>query len=217
MRSMFLIFGATGRTGQHLVRLFLAEGHMVRAVARDPGKLSLESSSLQVVQGSITEELALDELLHGVEAVVMLLGNASQQRESKINAEFTKRLIPAMRRQGVRRLLYQAGGFSRPYKQELPLVFWLLRNTVVRLGGLIGQHEDNEAVIKFLVEEAEDIAWIVHRACIGSDGPSKGTLERSPKRLSIATFQDCAAYSYRLLSDDAAVHTCDLSCYTKQS
>jgi NAD(P)-dependent dehydrogenase (short-subunit alcohol dehydrogenase family) len=202
MSSSILVFGATGRTGQHFVRLLLAKGHNVKGVARDPGKLSIESSRLQIVQGSIAEELALDELLQGVDAVVMLLGDAA-------------RLIPAMRRKRVSRLLYQAGGFTRPYKQRLPFSLWLLRNTIARFGGLIGQHEDNEAVIEYLVEEASDITWVVHRAAIGSDGPSKGTLQRSTTRLSVATFRDCADYSYRLLSDDTAVHTCDLSCYAK--
>jgi NAD(P)-dependent dehydrogenase (short-subunit alcohol dehydrogenase family) len=215
MSSSILVFGATGRTGQHFVRLLLAKGHNVKGVVRDPGKLSIESSRLQIVQGSIAEELALDELLQGVDAVVMLLGDAARQREGKVNAEFTKRLIPAMRRKRVSRLLYQAGGFTRPYKQRLPFSLWLLRNTIARFGGLIGQHEDNEAVIEYLVEEASDITWVVHRAAIGSDGPSKGTLQRSTTRLSVATFRDCADYSYRLLSDDTAVHTCDLSCYAK--
>ena len=91
----------------------------------------------------------------------------------------------------------------------------MLRNTVVRFGGLIGQHEDNEAVIEYLVEHAKDIAWTVHRAAIGGDGPSKGTLQRSGTRLSIGTFQDCADYNYRLVHDESAVHTFDLSCYVK--
>lgn len=214
MSSTFLLFGATGRTGQHLVRILLAQGHTVRAVARNPGKLTLESPGLQVVRGSITEELALQELLKGVDAVVLMLGDAMQQRKRRINTAFVHKLIPEMRRQGVKRLLYQAGGFTRPYKQRLPFAFWLLRNTVVRFAGLVGQHEDNEAVIEYLVEQANDIAWIVHRAAIGSDGPSKGTLQRSKTRLSLGTFLDCADYSYRLLQAEDAVHTCDLSRYT---
>ena len=215
MDSVFLIFGATGRTGQHFVSLALAEGHTVRAVVREPRKLSIQSAKLEVHQGSITEELALDVLLRGVDCVVSMLGDAAQQRESKINTHFVKKLVPAMRRQGVKRFLYQAGGFTRPYKQRLPIVSWLLRNTLARRSGLIGQHEDNEGVIEYLVEEASDIEWMVHRASIFSDGPSKGTLKRSRTRLSVATFRDTAAYNYHLLTDDAAVHTYDLSYYER--
>ena len=66
-----------------------------------------------------------------------------------------------------------------------------------------------------LVEEAQDIAWVVHRASLYSDGPTKGTLARSQIRLSVARFVDCAAYKLRLLADETAVHTCDLSFYVK--
>jgi NAD(P)-dependent dehydrogenase (short-subunit alcohol dehydrogenase family) len=215
MGSTFLVFGATGQTGQHFVRLLLAEGHAVRAVARHPGKLSIAHPQLEISRGSITEELALHDLLQSVDAVTLMLGDATQQRQSKINTGFVRRLVPAMREQKVTRLLYQAGAFTRPYKQKLPISLWLLRNTIVRWGGLIGQHEDNEAVIEYLVEEAGDIAWAVHRAAIGSDGPTKGTLQRSRTRLSIGTFRDCAEYSYRLLHDESAVHSCDLSCYSR--
>lgn len=172
---------------------------------------------MEVHQGSISEELALDDLLRDVDCVVSMLGDARLQRESKINTRFVKKLVPAMRRQGVEKFLYQAGGLTRPYKKRLPVTSWIIRNTLARFNGLIRQHEDNEAVIEYLVEEARDLRWVVHRAGLYSDGPSKGVLERSETRLSIATFVDCAAYNYRLLSDDTAVHTCDLSFYATTS
>lgn len=93
-----------------------------------------------------------------------MLGDAKLQSHSKINTAFVKRLIPVMRRQGVKRFLYQAGGLIRLYKGRLSLTPWIMRNTIVRFGGLLGQHEDNEAVIECMVEEAHDVKWMVHRA-----------------------------------------------------
>ncbi len=89
------------------------------------------------------------------------------------------------------------------------------KNTLTRYGGLLGQHRDNQAVLKYLVEEASDIEWIVHRASIISNGPSKGILKRSKSNFSLATFGDCAAYNYHTLSDESAIHTDDLSYYPK--
>ena len=213
MNPAFLVLGATGRTGRHFVSIALQKGHRVKALVRDPGKLSVQDAKLEVRRGSITDELDLDVLLQGVDSVVCMLGNAALQRKSKINTRFVQKLVPAMRRQGVKRFFYQAGSLTRPYKERLPISSWFLRNTLARFGGLLGQHEDNEAVIKYLVEEAKDIKWVVHRASLYSDGSSKGTLERSKTRLSIATFVDCAAYNYRLLSDETAIHTYDQSYY----
>jgi putative NADH-flavin reductase len=211
----FLVFGATGQTGKHFTALVLDEGHLVRALVRDPGKLGSASASVEVHQGSITDGPDLDGLVRGVDVVVCLLGDARLQRTQKINTAFVRDLVPAMRRHGVTRLLYQAGGLSAAPHRRLSPVLWAIRNTVAR--GYIGQHEDNEAVMRYLADEAMDIEWIVHRAGIGSDGPSKGVLERSRRKVSIATFRDCASYSYALVSDPAAVHTCDLSAYRRSA
>jgi putative NADH-flavin reductase len=208
-----LVFGGTGQTGQHFVSLALGGGHRVRALARDPAKFTFTDDGLEVHEGAIGDVVDLDRLLRGVDFVVSMLGDASMQKRGHINAAFVRELVPAMRRQGVARFLYQAGGLSRPPGERLPPVQWAIRNTVARQ--FIGQHEDNEAVMGFLRQEAADIEWIVHRAAIGSNGASKGALARSRRRLSVATFVDCAAYNLRTVMDDTAVHTCDLSRYEK--
>jgi putative NADH-flavin reductase len=209
--STYLVFGATGQTGRHFTDLALADGHTVRALARTPAKLDPGRPRLEVHEGSITGSPDLDRLVDGVDFVVSLLGDAAAQRTRKINTEFVRDLVPAMRRHGVSRFLYQAGGLSAAPGRRLSPALWAVRSTIAR--GYIGQHEDNEAVMRYLADDAMDIEWMVHRAGIGGDGPSKGVLERSNRRVSIATFGDCAAYGYRLLSDPTAVHTADLSAY----
>jgi hypothetical protein len=67
--------------------------------------------------------------------------------------------------------------------------------------------------MRYLTDEAGDTVWMVHRAGIGGNGPSKGTLHRSKKTFSIGTFQDCAAYNLATITDASAVHTCDFSFY----
>lgn len=208
-----LVFGATGQTGQHFTRLALDAGHRVRAAARTPGKLRAAHDALEVVQGSIDENLDLDALLDGVDGVVVMLGDRVAQQERLVNTEFVRRLVPAMRRAGTRRLLYQAGGLSAVPGKRLMPVLRLVRATIAR--SYDGQHRDNEAVMRYLDSEAQDLAWVAHRAGIGSDGPSKGVLRRSGTWISIGTFVDCAAYNLRLLFDDAAVHSCDGSAYQR--
>lgn len=212
-RYTFLVLGATGGTGKHFVAQALGDGHTVRALVRSPGKLPSPSPNLQVVQGSITDPIDTDALVQGVDYVVSMLGDKNLQRDNKVCTTFVKKLVPSMRKHGVRRFLYQAGGLSRPYQGSLSPILWLLRYTLAR--GFDGQHQDNEAVMEYLATEAMDIDWIVHRAGIGSDGPSKGTLVRSSKDFSVATHRDCAEYSYRTIMENAAIHTSDFSCYSK--
>ena len=214
-KSTILVFGATGRTGRHFLALAIEKGHRVKALVRDANKLTLKDNRLAAVVGSIDTFEHYEELIDGVDLVVIMLGDAAMQNVKKVNTELVEKLVPIMRKKGVKRLLYQAGGFTRGYKQRLPLVSWILRNTLVRFSGLIGQHQDNEAVIEYLVEHATDIDWVVHRASIISDGPSKGTLIRSKTKNSLATFVDIATYNYQLAWDQTAVHSYELSCYKK--
>lgn len=209
--STFLVFGATGGTGRHFISQALEEGHTVRALVRNPAKLSTRHANLQVHQGSITDISNLDDLVQGSNYVVSMLGDADMQRVAKVNTAFVEKLVPAMRRHGVKRFLYQAGGLSKPYNESLPPFLWVLRYTVART--FAGQHADNEAVMEYLGKEAQDIEWIVHRAGIGSDGASQGTLERSSTRYSVATHRDCAAYNMRVIADPTAFHTCHTSYY----
>ena len=111
-RSTFLVLGATGGTGQHLVKQVLADGHRVRALARTPSKLRAQGENLDIVQGSITEDLDLDALVDGVDYVVAMLGDRATQQEKMICSPFIQKLVPAMRRKGVRRMLFQAGALS---------------------------------------------------------------------------------------------------------
>ena len=166
---------------------------------------------LDVRTGSITDPIEMDALLESVDFVAVMLGDRAAQRCDRINTDFMVRLVPAMRRQGVRRLLYQAGGLSRPPDASLSPVLWVLRHTLAR--SYNGQHEDNEAVMAYLAAEARDLNWVVHRAGIGSDGPSQGVLQRSDKRFSVATFLDCATYNYTTLLDGSVRHSCSLSRY----
>ncbi len=211
----YLVLGGTGRTGRHFISVVLNDGHKVKALVRNPEKIETQDPNLKLVKGSITDYEQIDDLLSGVDFVVSMLGDAKMQKQENMNTLFIKKLIPAMRRQSVKRFLYQAGGFTRPYKEELPFTSWLLKQTLVRFSGLLGQHRDNEAVINYLVEEAQDIEWMVHRAGLYGDGVSKGTLMRSKTKFNIAHFIDCATYNYHLLSDNSAIHTYDLSYYQK--
>ncbi len=207
----FLVLGATGGTGKHFVSQVLGDGHRVRALVRSPQKLPPHSEAMEVRHGSITDPLDVDALVAGVDAVIAMIGDTKLQAHDKIALPFVQKLVPAMRRAGVKRFLYQAGGLSRPYGGHLTPLLWTIRQMLPR--GYKGQHADNEAVMAYLTREASDIEWIVHRAGIGSDGASKGTLERSPTKFSVGTHIDCAAYNYRTILDDGAVHTADFSHY----
>lgn len=68
------VLGGTGRTGVHLVRRALDLGHTVRALVRDPAKLTLTHPQLTVVKGDSASTSDVGALVAGVDAVVSALG-----------------------------------------------------------------------------------------------------------------------------------------------
>ncbi len=54
-KHTFLVFGGTGRTGRHFISLVLKEGNKVKALVRNPEKIKIENSNLELVKGSITD------------------------------------------------------------------------------------------------------------------------------------------------------------------
>ncbi len=69
------VLGASGATGQELVKQALERGHAVVAVARDPGRLDVAPSpGLEVAQGDVMNPASVAAALDGVDAVVSGLG-----------------------------------------------------------------------------------------------------------------------------------------------
>jgi len=69
-----LVLGATGGTGRRLVEQALAQGHVVTAFARNPGKIQTEHSNLKVAHGDILRPESLEPAIQGQDAVLSALG-----------------------------------------------------------------------------------------------------------------------------------------------
>ena len=105
-----IIFGATGRTGIHVVEQALAAGHDVVAFIRNPAKLTLRHERLRVVQGELTDAVAVEDVVRGADAVLATLTpNLARGSKDMPVAEGTRNIVAAMRAHGVRRLVFSWG------------------------------------------------------------------------------------------------------------
>lgn len=66
----FLVTGASGHVGRNVVAGLLAAGAPVRAMSREPGRVSLPDG-VEVVRGDLTEPAGLDAALCGVERMYL--------------------------------------------------------------------------------------------------------------------------------------------------
>ena len=104
------IFGASGRTGVHVVEQALAAGHDVVAVVRDPAKLALRHERLRIAQVEMADEVAVGDAVRGADAVLATLSPKMLGGPQDLPlASGTSAILAAMRTDGVRRLVYSWG------------------------------------------------------------------------------------------------------------
>lgn len=168
------VFGATGGTGREVVRQALAAGHQVAAVVRDPARLPISHSALEVVTAELTGPEALRPALAGREAVISALGPNSR-KDAGIAALALRSILRAMETSDVRRLTVLsaapvgqvADGEGFFYRSVvLPLLRRVLRDVYADLGAM------EQEVRRSAME------WTIVRPPRLTDKPLTGTYRR---------------------------------------
>lgn len=68
----FLVTGATGNVGRHVVDQLLRAGQQVRALTREPARATSLPGSVEVVRGDLTDPATLEPAFDGVEGAHLL-------------------------------------------------------------------------------------------------------------------------------------------------
>lgn len=163
------VFGASGRTGQELVKQALERGYGVAALARNPAKLDIQDARLRVVKGDVQDPVCVEQVIAGTDAVISVLGPTHNKPAFEVSRGM-EHILGAMQKQGVYRLVISAGaGVGDP--QDRPglfdrLIQALLRRTARYL------YEDMRRAVALV--RASDRDWTVVRAPMLVDGPGGG-------------------------------------------
>ncbi|MET7640288.1 NAD(P)-binding oxidoreductase [Streptomyces sp. NPDC005438] len=131
----YTVLGATGGTGQQLVRQALDAGHQVTAVVRNPDRLPVHHERLEKVTAEVTEPEALRPVFAGRDAVLSALG-APGNKAAGIASRAAPAVLGALSAEGVRRYVaVSAPPVGPPPEGEGPLgrfVVWPLVSWVFR-------------------------------------------------------------------------------------
>ena len=199
-----IVFGATGGTGQHLVKQALAQGHTVTAFVRNPAKFGVSHPGLRIVQGDV---------------IGLGIGRASRTRSrcrpgrrsahrrgtrDKVRSEGTRNVVSAMETTGVRRLVCQTSlgyGDSIQVLDRTPFYF---RHIIVPffLRRVFADHALQEDVIK-----QSSVDWIIVRPGNLTDGERTGRYRHgfaaSDQAITVSVSRaDVADFMLKQLSDD---------------
>lgn len=136
-----LITGITGRIGANLAQQLAERGHRLRGLVwpRDPRVENLEQMQVELVEGSLTDPMAVERAVEGVEAVYHLGaafqggGPFTDEEFFEINVRGTFNMLEAVRRaKGIGQFLFAStdaiydkyipGGMNAPIDEQTPCV-----------------------------------------------------------------------------------------------
>jgi putative NADH-flavin reductase len=163
------IFGATGGTGMQLVQQALAASHEVTAFVRDPAKLNVQYDCLRIVQGDVTDPVAVERAVCGAQAVISVLNTRRDANGSPITRG-TKNILTAMKKYGVRRLVFSAAPSARD-PQDSPDIRFKLMISLVKLIARAGY---DDLVGSVQAVRASDVDWTIVRLPFPTDNPKTG-------------------------------------------
>jgi putative NADH-flavin reductase len=144
------VIGATGRTGEEIVQQALARDHHVTAFVRSPETVSLRHERLGVLEGNVTDEEQLSEVMQNHDAVVSALGPREVFKPGSLLHDSALATTHAMQRSGVRRLVVLSAAAHFP---GIPnrVVSFILRNHM----------RDSLAMEKVVLDS--DLDWTIAR------------------------------------------------------
>lgn len=155
-----LVFGATGKTGQFLVKQSLQQGHMVTAVVRTPSKLAIHHDNLKVVQADIFSTDSLAEHFNEQDVVMSCLGfQISIFSQVTQYTESMKAITASMRLAKVKRIIAMTSWYTQTESAQSAswMVRWLLIPMIRTLLNNMYEMEN------YLTEECMDLDWTTVR------------------------------------------------------
>lgn len=167
------VFGATGRTGRHVVAQALDAGHRVVAVVRDPARLAVPPrSGLTLVTAGLDDRAAVLRAVEDADAVVDALG-AHGTGASTFRADAARVVTGAMRDAGVRRLVAVSASGAHTTGDSLPV-----RLLVKPLLGRLLRHEFADMLAMEEVVRASGLDWTIVLPPRLTDRPATGRIRR---------------------------------------
>ncbi|HEY6252107.1 MAG TPA: complex I NDUFA9 subunit family protein [Candidatus Angelobacter sp.] len=100
--------GATGFVGGQVLKRLLAEGHIVRALVRDPARTKLAGDGIELVQGDVVEGSGLANGLQDCDAVIHLVGIIAESGTAtfeRVHHIGTRSVVEAAKRNGISRFI----------------------------------------------------------------------------------------------------------------
>ncbi|MBN1952528.1 MAG: NAD(P)H-binding protein [Bacteroidales bacterium] len=159
------VFGASGKTGQHVIEKALDKGFQVLAYVRRENSLRIQHPNLNISVGNLNDTYKIEEAIKGADACISTLGGASLRKHATEVVEGIDRIVTTMEKQGVKRLMYLSSfGVGDSEQYMAPFIRFLIVKLILRVP--IADHGTNEQRI-----QRSDLDWTIFRPGSLHDGP----------------------------------------------
>lgn len=162
------IFGATGGTGQHLVKKALERSHSVIAFARTPSKLALQHRNLTVLQGDVRNFDEVAAAIKGADGVISAIGPTPNSPDGLMQ-KAAENIVSAMKEHKIKRLIWSTGAGVRA-PQDTPNFFQKSIESLLKL--ISGKVLENSLRGAEIIKHS-DLDWTIARAPMLSDARGK--------------------------------------------
>jgi putative NADH-flavin reductase len=162
-----VIFGATGRTGQELVRQSLERGYEVVAYARNSSKIPLASPCLAKVSGELNNRASLRAAIEGSDAVFSALGPMGKPSDEELSDGISN-ILSVMEECGITRFVALSTTSAQDPQDIDGFRTKMRRNTIKR-----GRPTSYEQIVSYsqLVRDSKCDWTLVRIASILTDKP----------------------------------------------
>jgi uncharacterized protein YbjT (DUF2867 family) len=158
------IFGASGATGQHLVKQALAANHQVTALVRSASSLSLDHASLNTIVGDFEQPEAVQRAVQSADVVISVLG-IRKKGAVDICTNGVRAILAAMAAMAAqhKRRLIVLSAYGAGETQGASLSAWMIRRI---LAAKMRDKDNMEALVR-----AANIDWTIVRPPALTNGP----------------------------------------------
>ena len=158
------VFGATGPTGLQLVQQALEAGHFVRALVRNPSRMTITHHNLRVVMGDVLDEESCRKTLLGSQGALSCLGSRNLFRNVKVVSRGTRNILSVMQQMGVRRLVVESAYGAGESYELAGVGMKLVIRTI-----LAAPYADKNIIEPEI--KASDLDWTIVRPVALTNGP----------------------------------------------
>jgi putative NADH-flavin reductase len=151
-----VLFGATGLTGNEILKQAIDDEHIVTVIVRNPNSIEIKHPNLKIKEGNILKLESFEEVIKDSDVVISAVGTGTSfskaHKPTTLYSEGFKNIVTAMRKHKINRFVALLSVGTIPDPNEA-----LVHKTMIR-PMLKGTYDDMRKAESFL-SECEDIDW----------------------------------------------------------